>query len=404
MKTLVYIVKAVVMFLLMLLVLTGLDYWSASIDRNEIRENTQESLRVLSQEGDYCNRLSPIFFLRQDNFTDAIMLGSLLAERNDMTRFENVCYSPIYKVEDSVPRTMGNYQASMDSDLHSDRIDCYPRYWHGYQLTLRPLMKCMGLRGIRVLNYVLLFGMAITVFLLCGRVLGRGYGLSFLLSFLIVGFPVVPLSLQFVTCFLICLLTMTVALLLPRRGGRDEGYTLWFMIAGGLTSFFDFLTTPLLTLGMPLIVMLLRRDRFPDYRYVIVTSLMWAVGYAGIWSSKWILAGVFTPFDIVSSVTEAISFRSSSALGLSFGLYSVAFSVFMLLGLACMIGLIYVSLRRYGVRAKKCLSLMLVGFYPFLWVLAMQNHSFIHCWFVWRIFAISVFALGAYYIKVMNKA
>ena len=107
MKTLVYIVKAVVMFLLMLLVLTGLDYWSASIDRNEIRENTQESLRVLSQEGDYCNRFSPIFFLRQDNFTDAIMLGSLLAERNDMTRFENVCYSPIYKVEDSVPRTSG---------------------------------------------------------------------------------------------------------------------------------------------------------------------------------------------------------------------------------------------------------------------------------------------------------
>ena len=52
MKVSVYVWKVVNLFVLMLASLMGLDYLSATIDKSEIRENIQESLRVLAQEGD----------------------------------------------------------------------------------------------------------------------------------------------------------------------------------------------------------------------------------------------------------------------------------------------------------------------------------------------------------------
>ena len=397
-----YLSKVFSIIILMLIVLIGLDYMSATIDRNEIRENARESLRVLAQEGDYHNIFKPLSFLKQDNFTDAIMIGCTVAEREDMTHFENMCFSPTYYPVEPIPRTLGIYKAVLDPDDATVEVGDYARYWHGYQMTLRPLLKYMDLKKIRILNYFVLSAMAMTVLLLLNKKIGRKYAIVFLLSILFVGFPVVPLSLQFVTCFLICFIAMITMLLLPEKVITTKDNTLLFLIFGGITSFFDLLTTPLLTLGMPLIVMLLRRNRFPDYRCALLSCLMWFLGYASVWITKWILAGVFTPYDIISSVSGAIAERSGSVVTLSSGMVTAAFLSFLVLSIAAILFLVTSMRKRVNDSGNKYLSLVLIGLLPFLWAIVLQNHSVSHYWFVWRILAVSIFALGAYYVKVVN--
>ena len=52
-------------------------------------------------------------------------------------------------------------------------------------MTLRPTLNCLDIREIRVLNYFVLFGLALAVFILTDRVVGRKYGLASLAAILI---------------------------------------------------------------------------------------------------------------------------------------------------------------------------------------------------------------------------
>lgn len=58
------------------------------------------------------------------------------------------------------------------------------------------------------------------------------------------------------------------------------------------TSFFDFLTFPIVSLGIPLVIVIdeLADRKFVDkIRSVIILSISWGMGYAEFWALKWVL-------------------------------------------------------------------------------------------------------------------
>ena len=82
----------------------------------------------------------------------------------------------------------------------------YGRYWHGYQLILKPLLVFFDYSSIRIINYFILSSLTFLCLLFILRRYDATVSLLFLLSLLLVGFPVVPMTIQFSTCFYIAIL------------------------------------------------------------------------------------------------------------------------------------------------------------------------------------------------------
>ena len=93
----------------MVTIFTGLKYCSALIDRDTVRPNVEESLRILSEEGDYKRFVAPLSVSQLDNYTDALMIGEVLARHPDASAFKNMLRSPIYCHDDTISNSLGTY-------------------------------------------------------------------------------------------------------------------------------------------------------------------------------------------------------------------------------------------------------------------------------------------------------
>ena len=219
--------------------------------------------------GDY-----PMYFFYRhsaiiDVHTDKLMYESLIQNRD--------YYNPI--------------QAAMS-------INQYPRYWHGYQVLLRPLtvvFQVQELRYLGMLTFHLLFFWSAWLMAKKTKPL---YAMFYILT-VASGYVVfLPVCFQFLTTFLVLFVSLIVLL---SRYDKNKPlpaakWMLYFFVVGMVENFFDFLTYPILTLGIPLVVLLwLRvRDEQADFRsnfwFMFKASLSWFFGYALTWISKWLLS------------------------------------------------------------------------------------------------------------------
>ena len=131
----------------------------------------------------------------------------------------------------------------------------YARYWHGYTVLLRPLLCVFNYWQIRMVNYILLSLLAMfTVFLLY-REVGAKFALTFAVTLLISNFMIVPMALQFSTCYYIAFGAICLFLMGSRFTETAKDRILVFFLIGAVCSFMDLLTTPILTLGLPVVAL-----------------------------------------------------------------------------------------------------------------------------------------------------
>ena len=74
-------------------------------------------------------------------------------------------------------------------------------------------------------------------------------------------------------------------------------------VLGGLTSFIDLLVTPIVTIGLPLTVWMLKRKDYSlldKFKIIVFASVSWAIGYAWVWGGKWVIGGLITGENIVA--------------------------------------------------------------------------------------------------------
>ena len=131
----------------------------------------------------------------------------------------------------------------------------YTRYWHGYLIVLKPLSLFLTYPQIRYLN---MFIINILCFL-SGMMLYRktkrtGAACAFILGLTATFLIVAPISFQYMASYTVMFLT--VLALLGNLEKRKLRMPELFFGCGMCISFFDFLTFPVVTLGIPLIVSL----------------------------------------------------------------------------------------------------------------------------------------------------
>ncbi|MDO4270938.1 MAG: hypothetical protein Q4C72_08470 [Eubacteriales bacterium] len=180
-------------------------------------------------------------------------------------------------------------QSLADAVGGADANADYSRYWHGALIPVTLLLLVTDAGGVRLINALLLAALASLFLSACRKRRLKGLAAAYLLAFAATESFFVPLSIEYMPCYVLSLLA---ALLILRL--KEENLPLLFLLTGLCTAFFDFLTVETMTLLLPLIALVaLRRKR--DETAGLVRSMagyggLWLAGYAGAFLCKWLLA------------------------------------------------------------------------------------------------------------------
>lgn len=411
-KEMKYLKKITVAFVVMIAAFMLSIYAGSMISEKYIEKNAIASAVEIEQEGvKYTVANFPLF--RIDNFTDGLMINvaTNIDSKNAFKASLTDTYTYNYDRE-SIARTIINGDFASKS---ANRID-YPRYWHGHLAVVRPLLTITTHHGIRIINYILLSAMLIMIIYLLIRQKHTAVAISLVSSLLITAVWLVPMCIQFSTTFYLAFAAIIYILATKDVSeNHNIGKTLLlFFIIGGTTSFADLLTTPLITLCLPLLILLStgNYDRKKPLYTTITASSAWLLGYTLVWITKWIIANIVIGYDISDAISQAQMRTSTEYAGFDMSLtgifvYLSHYTKLMIATITLFTAFIAFNIILYCKRKQAfCTNsyLLVIACMPVVWVLVLRNHSVIHFWFVWRIFSASIFAYLLFLFKCKRSS
>jgi len=209
------------------------------------------------------------------------------------------------------------------------------------------------------------------------------------------------MSMQYMAVFM---QTMLMMLLILRRYpfAKQENLPLFFMVAGMIINFLDFLTVPIVTLGVPLLLCLYidHREGANIWRAATTAlscSAAWTAGYGLCWVSKWALSFAVLGNSIFGEVTGKIqqwAVHADHAKGRVETVMKNFQDYFMMHGLRSMVFpllfalLLLLVLVLFGRRERQAwlcgVVMLFVSLYPYIWYFVLMEHSWLHHWFTYR--------------------
>lgn len=360
-----------------------------------IQSNVEASLEVMENEGE-----RPLYaFYRHSAIVD---------NHTDMLMYESLMPGDEYNL----------VQASVS-------INHYPRYWHGYQVILRPVSILFQVQEVRYLGMLAFYLLYFWSAYLVARRTSFSCAMLYVLTIASGYLGVVATCFQYLTSFYV-LFAALIVLLKRYRGIASMNVALFFFVVGMVENFFDFLTYPIITLGIPLIVLLWMRAReeqadFADnLKLTVQTSAAWGFGYALAWVAKWILAAVIlgvryfwrslttAKYRMLGNEEEPIdrigTIRKNLKAWMNVqdeGLITWSKVVLLILVIAIVLVLVKKLMDKRTIGA--CLPMLLVAVYPYLWFLVLSNHSQIHFWYTYRSQLVALFGILMFVAGILRR-
>lgn len=347
------------------------------------------------------------------NFTDCLMLQHAVYSNDEHGILDQALYmyrSETYNVEGD-PDGWWPGQSLKDylEGTPQPREVTYARYWHGYLVVLKPLLLLTSFNTIRLLNSAIQLILTGWVIMEMCEKKGRSLATAFLISLPFMFFISTYSSLSLSICFYITLLTLLVQLKWDKQIYDKKFYPEFFLIVGILTSYFDFLTYPLVTLAYPLCVYFyyhMDDKKGTIFKKIFGYSVQWGIGYLGMWAGKWIVTDLLTESETIKDALYTVMVRTQSAenatrlggFGEVVGVNMQVYSNWCYLLLALLIVVMFLlGMKKNGIKntiksIPSGVVFMIIALYPFAWYFLMQNHSEQHWQYTCRILAITVFA------------
>ncbi len=342
------------------------------------------------------------------NFTDCLMLENCVYRSQGHSLGEQALC--MYRGESGTGAGWATGYSLIDylEGVPQGREVEYARYWHGYLILLKPLLLLTSFDALRLMMAASQLILAGWIILSCGRRGDAFLGSAFLLTLPFLYFFSLYLSLSLSICFYVLGVSLLVQLGHNERLMERGGYGAFFAAVGMATAYFDLLTYPLVTLGIPLCVYLYlnHREWRKGLRGLVFCSAEWSVGYLGFWAMKWVIVdlcfGMGTIGDGVATLMERTRTAAGQTpaagfgevLGLNAGAY-LNWPFFLLAAGICLwLALRVWKSRREADRASLsgALPLFVAALYPFAWFFLTQNHSGEHYMFTYKILSVTVFA------------
>lgn len=361
-----------------------------------IQDNVTKSLEVMETEGE---RPMYMFYRHSaivDNHTDMLMYDNLIQNRD--------YYNPI--------------QASVS-------INQAPRYWHGYQVILRPLTVIFQVQELRYLGMMVFH----LLFFLSAWMIGKKTDLKTAVMYVLAmtsGYIVVAAAcFQYMTTYFVLFASLS-AMLYRYDKEKPARWLLYFFAVGMVENFFDYLTFPIVTLAVPLILLLWLRvrdeqaDFCSNFGFMFRGSVSWGLGYALTWVAKWIITTVvlgvryfWRTMDVIQYRLEGTEEEPLDRIGTirrnlkawmnvqDNGVISWS-KVVLLILIITVILIIWKKLKDLKTIGAYVPILFVAG-YPYIWYLVMSNHSQIHYWYTYRAQIATLFGILVFIGSILRR-
>lgn len=369
---------------------------------DRMEKNMQESCEIFRAEDSY-PQLMEYNNSKLDNYTDAIMLLTASNPNN-----VNVWHAAINAERFTTSNTP--VKAILDvygGDFENPDNILYARYWHGYLVFLKPLLMFFGYGQIREIMMFIQLGLFALLLLMLSR---KNIKLTMpvFLMWIFLNPVTTMMSLQFNTVLMITLMAMIMVVWSSEKNIIRNRYiwSIFFMTIGVVTSYFDLLTYPLLTLGVPLALWFafnLSEELWANMKNLAQLSFFWGFGYGGMWALKWVIGDLITGGNVIGDAVQQIAYRTSSVtedsvVTISQLAHELQYSARQYTWILAMVFVvayfIWCVIKTRKLNINMLVSFLVISFFPVVWYLAMRNHSFIHHWFTYRELAISIYALS----------
>ena len=401
-----------VVYVLLMAVFTGAMTRSYSLDDKRIISHVSESAETIEREGMYPKIMISSEKSWLDNFTDSWMLTIAMGvEGNTPLQQAAGCYYINAKTaENRVDNLLKIVKGEKEVEVKE-----YARYWHGYQVFLRPLLQVFNYEEIRYINMFGIMGLFVMAACLLKEKIGTGSAVAFVISMLMSMIIIVPMSMQFSSIYYVTMISIVLLTMFSKKIMKKDLMYAYFFLVGAFTSFFDLLTAPIMTLGFSLVVysyLELKENGIGKNTVEIISkSFSWSMGYLMTWSGKWVIAQFITKKEIIKDALAQILSRTSSrineveiskveAITKNLAKYINGVNIKLILALIVITLILFIIMKKKN--SINMLPTVLVAFYPIVCYLVMTNHSFLHFWFTYRNLTVSCFAILSFILYTID--
>ena len=328
-----------------------------------------------------------------DTSTDIFMINSSVCRPYDSV-IQNSLLNPQFtsdSIDDPQLKALGMFLEGKNVGAAD-----YPRYWHGYALFMIPGLFLFDLGELRI---IMMIAQIMLAMYLVYELSKKNKMLSF--------------------AYLVTYLFMNPVTMIMNFMKGDR-YVLLFGLTGLLTSFFDFLTYPLVSWGILLVTVLIINNSlfFSEKLFIsIKNSFAWVFSYFGMWAGKWLVASLFTGKNVFKNAYDALMNRTmgtgDTELVYTYGdVLSRVFETFdraiiSLFMFATFVFILNIFINKKKINIDKGMVsdiglLLLISLSAVVLYFAIMNHTYIHPWYEYRHLAITIYALFAIGIRLFK--
>ena len=291
------------------MLLAGLLLASACIPQSRIQKHMEESADILCEHDRIWYMIPGVESSQNHLYADAIT-ANIAYHLSDGNPLESVMWAGYYYQGGDVNTSL---RTAVQNHLEAETQ--YLRYWHGSAAVVRLLHIFLNIKQIYWMHAAVILGLL--AFLLVMLMRNRMYAeaAAFIFSMIMVSIWFVPFCLEYTWTFLCMLIASIIGIRLVMKGQSDR-LGLLFLITGVVTVYLDFLSTETLTLVVPLLLILRVMEKqkgntadINPWFLTLKSSVLWIIGYVGMWVSKWLLASMVLHENVMPYVESHIGDR-----------------------------------------------------------------------------------------------
>lgn len=358
---------------------------SALLPNGKIIHNIRVSAKEYKYTNMYATAYIPSAAHQTDNFTDFLILTMNYHVESKKPLKHVLIPQGKFSNEDLLEAT--THLSHSINHRHEKNTFLYGRYWHGSTFFYRWFLLAGSYSTVRYLNFILtslvLFGFCRAL----GNSLSRYQFYGLLGGMVLVNFYMIFMSMQFAPVFIV---TMLGCIVLLKRMEKNKSVLPLFFVLGALTCYFDLLTVPIISLGIPMLIWACRQQEtihlWKSVVEVIKNSIFWGLGYVGSWSFKWLLIGVFTNHSIADEISNKLIERAGvwkgsrfDVLPMNIDLLNMPIFYIVLIGLSLLIAFFFTRNRW-----RLSVLFLFIALMPIAWLLITAQHAQLHNWFTYR--------------------
>ena len=416
-RYIINVLKYVGIFVFMVVALLALLTVTAKIPKASIKENIVESLQFFKDNAGVETQNSRREYKYLHCYADSILLNMMygIDTTKPLTSVLEAKYYETFRADSN-----SEFIASVEQDLEVNQE--YLRYWHGSTAILRPLLIFFNINQIYTINKVLLFLLAIILFVILfnkSKKLAVIYGISLVM----IAFIYVPMCFEFSWTFYIMFIASIIAILIEKRG--NSGLYKLFFLTGIVTCYLDFLSTEIITILVPVIFVLYIRNKenrikFKDaIIFVVVSCALWLIAYVLMWVAKWLIAAVVLKIDVMEfvkeelfekfngwdeGITASVMYKDVLVRNIK-TLYPIhIMQPEMLIVVICMSIVFLAIFIDWKNISKKwfALIMLLISLVPYIRYIVLTFHSYYHSFFTFRAQIISIIGITVAILECLN--